>query len=282
VILTKIFAGLLLLAAGGGTDQPSRSPTSPIGMLGRVEFNQKLDAQMPIDAKLRDDAGRDVTLAECIDGKPTVFVLAYYRCPMLCNQVLNGIATSLRAINLRPGEDYSVVVVSFDPTDTVEMAAAKKKSILHAFGKPADNKGWHFLVGEENVVKQLAESVGFRYEYDAATNQFAHASGVMLLTPAGRVSRYFYGIEYPTRDVRLGLVEASAGKIGTAVDELLLLCFHYDPLTGRYGLAIMRVIQGAGLLTVAGIVSYIGINLYREHTQHKAHHVDEDTDSVST
>lgn len=162
------------------------------------------------------------------------------------------------------------MVVSFDPTDTVEMVAAKKKSILHAFGKPEDAKGWHFLIGKEPVVKQLAESVGFRYEWDAATNQYAHASGITLLTPAGRVSRYFYGIDYPTRDVRLGLVEASAGKIGNAVDELLLLCFHYDPLTGRYGLAIMRVIQGAGLLTVAGIISYISINLYRERSQSKS------------
>jgi protein SCO1/2 len=257
---------LLVLAASAAQESPPRVPTSPIGMLGRVEFNQKLNAQVPVDAKLCDDTGRKVELADCMDGKPTVVVLAYYRCPMLCNQVLNGIASSLKAINLRPGEDYSVVVISFDPTDTVEMAAAKKQSILNAFGKPEDAKGWHFLVGEEPVVKELADSVGFRYEYDTATNQFAHASGVVLLTPAGRVSRYFYGIEYPTRDVRLGLVEASAGKIGNAVDELLLLCFHYDPLTGRYGLAIMRVIQAAGFLTVAGIISYIGISLYRERS----------------
>lgn len=267
-MMIKLLAALIVLAAA---ETPPRAPTSPIGMLGRIEFKQVLNAQVPIDAKLQDDLGRDVTLAEAMEGKPTVFVLAYYRCPMLCNQVLNGIATTLRAINLKPGDDYSVVVVSFDPTDTVEMAATKKKSILHAFGKPDDTgAGWHFLVGEEPVVKKLADSVGFRYEYDAATNQYAHASGVVVITPAGRVSRYFYGIEYPTRDVRLGLVEASSGKIGTAVDELLLLCFHYDPLTGRYGLAIMRVIQGAGLLTVAGIISYISINLYRERSHDKA------------
>jgi protein SCO1/2 len=250
MIFTKWLVATMLFAASATSNAPQRVLTSPIGMLGRIEFNQKLDAQVPIDLKLRDDNGHEVGLVDCMQGKPAVFVLAYYRCPMLCNQVLNGIASSLQAINLKPGTDYSVIVVSFDPTDTVEMAAAKKKTILHAFGKEGSEAGWHFLVGTEPIVKRLANSVGFRYEYDAATNQFAHASGVTLLTPHGRVSRYFYGIDYPTRDLRWGLVEASEGKIGSAVDELLLLCFHYDPLTGRYGLAIMRVVQAAGLLTV--------------------------------
>ena len=270
--MTLLQTVLIVVAAAAATDVdvPPPTPTPQIGLLGRVDFQQRLDAQLPVSAVLHDDLGREVTLAECMNGKPTVFVLAYYRCPMLCNQVLNGMARSLRAINLKPGEDYSVVVVSFDPSDTVEMAAAKKKSLLHAFNGSEDGKGWHFLVGQEPVVKNLADVVGFQYVYDAATNQYGHASGIILLTPEGKVSRYFYGIEYPTRDVRLGLVEASAGRIGTAVDRLLLVCFHYDPLTGQYGLAIMRLIQGAGVLTVASILSYVGFNVYRDFHPSKA------------
>jgi protein SCO1/2 len=193
-----------------------------------------------------------------------VLVLAYYRCPMLCNQVLAGVARSLMGIDFHPGRDIEVVVVSFDPTDTVDLAAAKKRSTIDAYGRSDDGAGWHFLIGDQRNVATLAKSVGFEYQYDPATRQFAHASGIVLLTPAGRVSRYFYGIEYPTRNVRLGLVEASAGRIGTAVDELLLYCFHYDPLTGRYGLAIIRMIRAAGVITVAAIVCFITRSLSRE------------------
>jgi protein SCO1/2 len=186
---------------------------------------------------------------------------------MLCNQVLNGVARTVQGIDFEPGRDVEIVVVSFDPTDTVELAAGKKEAVVHAFDHNATGDGWHFLVGDEKSVAAVAESVGFQYEYDNASNQFAHASGIVALTPEGRVSKYFYGIDYPTRDVRLGLVEASSGAIGTAVDELLLYCFHYDPLTGRYGLAIIRVIRAGGVLTVAAIACFIGVSLRREKKQ---------------
>jgi protein SCO1/2 len=202
-----------------------------------------------------------------MNGRPTIFVLAYYRCPMLCNQVLNGVARCVQGVDFEPGEDIEIVVVSFDPTDTVELAATKKDAVVHAFDHDADGKGWHFLVGDEKSVSAAAESVGFQYQYDQSTNQFAHASGIVILTPEGRVSKYFYGIDYPTRDVRLGLVEASAGVIGSPVDELLLYCFHYDPLNGRYGLAIMRVIRAGSVMTVAAIVGFIGYSLRRERRQ---------------
>jgi protein SCO1/2 len=210
------------------------------------------------------DRGAEVTLADSMNGRPTIFVLAYYRCPMLCNQVLNGVARCVQGLAFQPGQDIEIVVVSFDPTDTVELAATKKEAVVHAFDHNAQGDGWHFLIGSDKNVAAVAESVGFQYQYDETSQQYAHASGIVVLTPEGRASKYFYGIDYPTVDVRLGLVEASAGNIGTPVDALLLYCFHYDPLTGRYGLAIMRVIRAGGVMTVAAIVGFITVSLRRE------------------
>lgn len=246
------------------TESPTVMEPPQAALLRNVSFKQRLDNQVPLASQLTDEQGKTVTLAECMSGRPTIFVLAYYRCPMLCNQVLNGMARAVQAIDFKPGIDFEIVVVSFDPTDTPEIAADKKHSVVHAFSRDGDPTGWHFLVGDEKTVRNIADSVGFQYEYDPATQQYAHASGIVVLTPGGRVSKYFYGIDYSTRDVRLGLVEASAGRIGTAVDELLLYCFHYDPLTGRYGLAVIRVIRAAGALTVAAIVGYIGFSVRRE------------------
>jgi protein SCO1 len=261
---------LFFVAAAVSTAQAStNNESSPLAsvqsrLLSQVTFQQRLDNQTSITAKFKNEHGRDVTLQDCIEGRPTVLVLAYYRCPMLCNQVLNGVARTLRGVGFRPGQQISVVVVSFDPTDTPELAAKKKSALVEAYNRGDSGAGWHFLTGEEHTVKELADSVGFHYVYDENTKQFAHASGIVLLTPTGRVSRYFYGIDYPTRDVRLGLIEASAGHIGSAVDELLLLCFHYDPLTGRYGLVIMRLIQVVSIGFVLALILYICISLRRE------------------
>ncbi|RIK82535.1 MAG: SCO family protein [Planctomycetota bacterium] len=259
-------AVLVALPAAGGEAGRSATAMEPpqAALLRNIAFTQRLDNLVPLQSQLTDDHGRRVTLGECMNGRPTVFVLAYYRCPMLCNQVLNGMARAVQALDFKPGVDFEIVVVSFDPTDTWELAADKKQSVVHVFSRDGDPAGWHFLVGQERTVRALADSVGFQYQYDPATQQYAHASGIVVLTPAGRVSKYFYGIDYPTRDLRLGLVEASAGRIGTAVDELLLYCFHYDPLTGRYGLAIIRIIRAAGALTVASIIGYIGVSVRRE------------------
>jgi protein SCO1/2 len=243
-------------------DSPLKPPEA--ALLGNVAFSQHLNKQLPLDAKLTDDRGQEVTLRECIAGRPTVFVFAYYRCTMLCNQVLNGVSRALQAIDLKPGQDYEVVVVSIDPTDTAQLAAEKKDAVIHAFRRNATGDGWHFLIGDPAVVSALAATVGFQYQYDEKSKEYAHASGAIILTPEGRTSRYLYGIDFPTRDLRLSLVEASAGKIGTPVDELLLYCFHYDPLTGRYGLAIMRIIRAVSIATVAAIVSYVTLSLRRE------------------
>jgi protein SCO1/2 len=260
--------------AVGAESSPPKSPQARL--LEGVTFEQRLDAQTPLELPLVDDDGTATTLGDSLNGRPAILVLAYYRCPMLCNQVLVGLARSLRGGSLKPGQDLEVVVVSFDPNDTVEMAAAKKESVIAAYDFNATGEGWHFLTGEAENIAQLAEKVGFKYVHDAATDQYAHASGIVILTPTGRVSKYFYGIDYPTRDVRLALVEASAGKIGTVVDQLLLFCFHYDPLTGRYGLAIMRVIRAGGVLTVAALVGFIWMSLRRERRLRRASEVNRD------
>jgi protein SCO1/2 len=252
-------------------DEPRFSLAPPQArILEKVSFTQRLDNQVPLGLSFLDEKDEAVTLEECIADRPTVLVLAYYRCPMLCNQVLNGLVRTMRGIGFRPGQELSVIVVSFDPSDTPSMAAAKKSAIVDVYREGDNGAGWSFLTGEEENIRGLAESVGFNYAYDATTNQFAHASGIVLLTPTGRVSRYFYGIDYPTRDVRMGLVEASANKIGNAVDELLLLCFHYDPLTGRYGLAIMRVIRTTSVLLVVGMAAFIWTSLRREQRQRQS------------
>ena len=275
--LLSVGLGIFLAASTARADESNPLEPPQAALLRGVAFTQRLNNQTPLDAKFTNDHGQRVTLADCIDGKPTVLVLAYYRCPMLCNQVLNGVARSLQAVDFQPGKDIEVVIVSFDPTDTVELAADKKRAVVHAYNRHADGAGWHFLVGDQQNVAAVADSVGFQYQYDKATSQFAHASGIVLLTSDGRVSRYFYGIEYPTRDVRLGLVEASAGRIGSPVDELLLYCFHYDPLTGKYGLAVMRVIRAGGIVTVLGIAVFITRSLRREKYNHGG---TEDTEKV--
>jgi protein SCO1/2 len=265
---------LALSLATPAVGRDSESPLAPpeAALLGGVSFKQRLDNQVPVNLKFTDDRGKTVTIGECMAGRPTVFVLAYYRCPMLCNQVLNGVARTLQAIDFEPGKDFEIVVVSFDPTDTVELAAAKKEAVVHAFDHDGSGEGWHFLIGDDKTVAAAAESVGFQYEYDPKSQQYAHASGIVVLTPLGRASRYFYGIDFPTRDMRLALVEASAGEIGSPVDELLLFCFHYDPITGRYGLAIYRIIRAAGLATVVGLGCFIGVSLRRERKNSQIPH----------
>ena len=277
-MMTLVAAVWPAVAALVGSAEEQPAPPQP-ALLKDVNFEQRLDQQVPIDLTFRNELGQGVTISECMEGRPTVLVPAYYRCPMLCNQVLNGIARSLQAIDLQPGRDFSVVVVSIDPRETVDLAAAKKKAVVRAFDHDSDGAGWHFLVSANGstspagqvpgdpAISAVCDSIGFRYRYDPQSDQFAHASGIVVLTPSGRTSRYYYGIDYPTRDLRLGLVEAAQGQIGSLADQLLLFCFHYDPLTGRYGLAIMRLIRAAGLLTLLGMGTFIVRSLRRERRE---------------
>jgi protein SCO1/2 len=226
-------------------NDPNLRVTLPAALQG-VGIQQKLDQQVPLNLQFVDEAGRTVALSSFFHGKPVLLALVYYRCPMLCTQILNGVASSLKAVSFDPGKDFEVVSVSFDPKDTPELAGEKKLSYLRRYGRPNTANGWHFLTGNPANIKALTDAVGFHYRYDAASDQFAHASGIMILTPEGRISRYFYGVEFAPRDVRLGLVEASKNQIGNPVDEALLFCFHYDPATGKYGAIAINILRAAG------------------------------------
>jgi protein SCO1 len=229
--------------------QDSNLKTALPKALEGVGIDQKLDEQIPLDLVFKDEAGRNVPFSNFFSkGKPVVLALVYYRCPMLCTQILTGLESTLKAVTFNPGKDFEVVAVSFDPKDTPELAAAKKQTYLRRYARPNTANGWHFLTGDEKNIKSLTDAVGYHYKYDPKTDQFAHASGIMVLTPDGRVSRYFYGVEYAPRDVRLGLVEASQNKIGSPADAILLFCFHYDPSTGKYGAIAINILRGSAAL----------------------------------
>ena len=219
---------------------------------------QHLNQQVPLDLTFRDDTGKKVQLADLMNnGRPVILSLVYYECPMLCTQVLNGLLRSMRVMSFDVGTEFDVITVSIDPGETSALARAKKNEYVGRYRREGAAAGWHFLTGEADQIERLAETVGFRYEYDEETDMYVHASGVMLLTPEGRLARYFYGIEYSPKDMRLGLVEASENRIGSPVDQVLLLCFQYDPTTGKYGLAIMNSIRLAGGATVVLLVLLI-------------------------
>ena len=246
--------------------------------IDQIGIDQRLDEQVPLDLNFLDEQGKEVRLRDFFGERPVVLALVYYECPMLCTEVLNGLLRSLRALSFSAGQEFEVLTVSFDPEETPVLALTKKRMYLERYNRPGAADGWHFLTGSEDSIRQLTESVGFRYVYVPARDQFAHASGIMLLTPEGKVSRYFYGVEYPTRDLRLGLVEAAANQIGSAVDQVLLLCFHYDPTTGKYGFVIMNVIRLAALATVVGLGMFMVPGFLRDRkkarvTRQKEHHV---------
>jgi len=246
-----------LYGARPSTGTPSTGlPTA----LRDVRIEQKLDQQLPLDLVFRDESGQEVKLGQYFRQKPVVLSLVYYDCPMLCTQILNGMVTSFRVLPFQIGKEFDVVTISFDPREKPELAATKKKVYIDYLPdrmQAGANSGWHFLTGDPASIERITDAVGFRYHWDEATKQFAHASAIIVATPEGKLSRYFYGVEYAPRDLRLGLIESSQSKIGTLSDELLLYCFHYDPATGKYGAAVMRVMRIAGVITLLGIIAMI-------------------------
>ena len=255
---------LLLLAASRLDAQPERlAPTPPAGarpaILKDVGIDQKLGAPIPLDLIFQDEQGRPVRLGQYFGARPVVLVLAYYNCPMLCTQVLNGVLSSMRALSFDAGKEFQVVAVSFDPRDRPADAAAKKAPYVREYGRPGAEQGWHFLTGGPGSIARLTQAAGFRYKYDDAIGQFAHASAIFVLTPDGRISRALYGIEYAPRDLRLALIEASDRKIGTPVDQLLLYCYHYDPKIGKYGAVVMNLVRMGGAAAVAILSSFLFI-----------------------
>ena len=224
--------------------------------LKTVGIDQKLGNQLPLDTVLKDEDGHDVKLGEYFkSGRPVVLAFVYYECPMLCTQVLNGLVGSLKGINLNAGKDFDVVAISFDPRDNErpDLAKNKKANYLERYNRPGTDDGWHFLTGSPDSIKAVTDAAGFRYQWDDKTQQFAHAAGVMVVTPEGKMSRYFYGIDYAPKDIKFGIMESAEAKVGTPAEQLLLYCYHYDPATGKYGLAILRVIRVAGIATLLGM-----------------------------
>jgi len=265
--LPLLLTGLLAAAA------PSREegPTVPKTILSEVRFDQHLGTQLSLETPFRDEAGRAITFGDCFRGRPVVLTLVYHECPMLCNQVLGGLVTGLRGLDFTAGQEFDVVVLSIAPTDTSEMAARKKRGYLARYARDPAGTGWHFLTGTDENIRRIADQVGYHYALDPKSRQYAHASGIVVVTPTGVVSRYFYGIDYPTKPLRLALIEASERRIGSAVDQILLLCFHYDPSTGRYSLAVMRVIQVVGAATVLVLGLFVGRSLLRERKEGELH-----------
>ncbi len=257
------------VAGAGGAVTPGTPSTSVPDLLEKVGIDQRLDAQVPLDLTFRDEAGRTVALRDYFSGKPVILTLVYYECPMLCTQVLNGAVAAFKTMNFTAGKEFEVITVSFNPKDTAALAAGKKTTYLNKYGRPDAAAGWHFLTGDQPAIDALAKAVGFRYVYDEATEQYVHASAMMLLTPQGRMSKYFYGIEYPPRDIRLGLIEAADNKIGTAVDQMLLYCYHYDPSAGKYSMVVMNVLRLGGVVTLVAIGGFVLAMVARERRKPK-------------
>lgn len=239
-------------------------------VMDAVKFEQRLNITLPLDATFRDEAGRAVKLGDYFGKRPVVLAFVYYECPMLCTFVLNGLVKGLKPVRFDPGREFDVVIISISPKETPALAAEKKLAYLREYGRAETGAGWHFLTGEESQIRRVTDSAGFQYQYDPASGQYAHASGVMVATPQGKLFRYFYGIEYAPRDLRLALVEASQNKIGTAVDQVLLYCFHYDPTTSKYGLVITRVIRLAGTATVLALGLLLFVMFRRDRRMHAA------------
>lgn len=254
--IRKLALSLALAAALGGVARaqyftaPETKTVAPPGLEG-VGIDQRLNEPVPLNLTFKDEQGNAVRLSDYFhDGRPVILNLVYYQCPMLCTEVLNGLTAALKVLRFEPGKQFEIVTLSIDPRETPQLAANKKEMYLKKLGNPDAAKGWHFLTGEQAQIAALAGAVGWRYRYDAKLDQFAHAAGIVLITPEGRIAQYYYGVEYSAKDMRLGIVEASQNKIGSLADQVLLYCYHYDPRTGRYGATITNIIRLAGLATV--------------------------------
>jgi protein SCO1/2 len=259
----------LLAPSATGAGSPERSPLAgasvdPLDPARDIGFDQKLGAQVPLDLSFRDETGREVRLGDYFGTRPVVLSLAYYECPMLCGMALQGVARGLKGIPFVPGREFEVVTVSFDPRETPSLAGMKKRAFVDFYGRPGAAEGWHFLTGDPEPIRRLTASVGFRYAWDESRKEFAHATGLVVLTSDGRIARYLFGTDYAPKDLRLSLVEAAGGRIGSLSDELLLLCYRYDPRTGRYSRLALDSVRVGALLSVLGLGAFIAVMLRRE------------------
>ena len=250
--------------AGEGQERGSEAANTAPPQLKDVTFKQRLGETVPLDAMFKDETGRTVALGDYFGQRPVVLAFVYYSCPMLCTQVMNGISSALTALPFRIGEDFDVVLVSFDPKDTPAIAAEKKQKHLQYWSAETTAASWHFLTGEEATIRRVTDAAGFAYRWDEPTGQFAHVSGVLVANKDGKLSRYFYGVEYSPKELRLALVESGQGHVGSAIDELLLYCYHYDPESGRYGVIVMNLVRLGGVLTMLAVGGFILLMRRRE------------------
>jgi protein SCO1/2 len=266
LLAAVLFAPAVADAQGMGMPAPPEiNPVSKKpAILDNVGIDQKIGQQLPLDTVFKDETGRDVKLDEYFGSRPVVMALAYYECPMLCTQVLNGMTGALKTLSFDAGKDFDVVVVSINPREMPALAAEKKATYVEHYDRPQTAAGWHFLTGNEQSIKAVADAIGFRYAYDEKIGQYAHGAAIYVTTPSGVVARYFLGVEFPPSHLRYALVEASNNKLGTIADQVLLFCYHYDPATGKYGVAIMRAVRIGGVLTVAAFVAFLVVSLRRE------------------
>jgi protein SCO1 len=257
-------AAMLLALTGVATFSANAQQIATPAILSKVGITQNLNARIPPDLVFRDETGKPVRIGDFFGRKPIVLSLVYFDCPALCTEVLNGELRTMKAISLDLGKDFDAVTVSFEPKDSPALARAKRDVYAGQYGRPDAADHWHFLTGEQQSIDALTNVVGFHYAYDSSIRQYAHAAAILVLTPDGRIDRYFYGVIYPARDLRLGLVEASEGKIGTLTDHALLYCYQYDPMTGKYGVVVMNVLRAAGGLTVLLLGIFMTLMFLRE------------------
>ncbi len=263
-LMVAVSAGAAFAQVGRTAPPPGDPASDRPGLLSQIRIDQRLNHQVPLDLPFVDENGRDVLLGDYFGKRPVILALVYYECPMLCTQILNGLVTALGVMNFEPGREFDVIAVSFNPREGPGLASQKKAAYMERYGRPHTAGGWHFLTGTEESITQLADSVGFRYAYDETIKQYAHGAAIELLTPRGIISKYFYGIEYSARDIRLGLIEASDERIGTAIDDFLLFCYHYDPATGKYGAAVLRLVRLGGIATILAFLTFLAVSLRRE------------------
>jgi protein SCO1 len=270
-----VTAATVVLASTAVSAQVIRAPETkrikPPG-LEHVGIDQRLNEQLPLDLQFKDESGQTVKLGDYFhSGRPVLLNFVYYECPMLCGEVLNGVSAALKVLKFTPGTEFEVVTVSIDPREKPPLAAAKKQTYMARLGRPDAAKGWHFLTGEKAQIDALANAAGWHYQFDTKTNQFAHAAGIMLVTPQGKLAQYYYGVEYSARDLRLGIIEASQNRIGSIADQVLLYCYHYDPRTGKYGAVITNIMRAAGALTAVLLGGFLVLMFRREtHDQRDA------------
>lgn len=261
---------LCLAAAPLAADQRIVDPAKMPGPLKEVSFEQHMDAQLPLDATFRDEKGREVKLGDFFGDKPVILTFVYYDCPMLCTLILNGLAKALAVLTFDPGREYEVVAISINAKETPADAARAEAATVKRFGRVATEGGWHFLVGDQEQIDRVAQVAGYSYKFIPETGEFAHASGIVVATPAGHIAQYYFGIEYSPKDIRLALVEASQQKIGGVIDQVLLYCYRYDPALGKYTAAIMRLLRVAGGLFVAGLLLFLWLAFRRDRLAERA------------